>query len=237
MVTVQMWLTCCIGVVSGSAAEQQDMARSRLHKRYVKNPCSGVKSNPPLFTELLEFAGPGFAAFAVTRLGTRIAATQIAKWKPEFGKHAGALTSAGAFLVAWFLGHRWKAISKYHTPITVGAAIAALQSVIQLYIPKLGWMVADASPELASTAAGALAEPQPQSIARGELYPVQDDPNEYTYNEAYDAGRYSKTGHVPKQQPAGQSPPIIAQDDADPADLSLSDMIGSDNLGVFTQSN
>jgi hypothetical protein len=195
-----------------------------MHRRYVKNP--GPKSNPPLFTELLEFAGPGFGAFAATRLGTRIAATQVEKLKPSWGKHAGAVASVSAFLAAWFLGHRVKFLAKYHTPITVGAAIAMAQSLIQLYIPKLGWMVADATPELATSSS--LTSDASMLTAHSDLQPTDDDPNEFTFNDQFDAGRFSKINPIP-----GQSPPIAAQQDV--ADLAIDDAIGqSANLGVFS---
>lgn len=212
------------------------MARSRLHKRYVKNPCgSAFKSNPPLFTELLEFVGPGFAAFAATRFGTRIATTQVAKLKPNMGKHAGAGISVAAFLAAWFLGHKVKFLEKYHTPITVGAAIAALQSLIQLYIPKLGWMVADASPEIDAVAIAA-ATPRLAAV-NPNLQEVDDDPNEYTFNDSYDAGRYSK----PASGQPGQSPPIIGKktDQADIDDLSIDEAMSASLSGssLFSSRN
>lgn len=189
-----------------------------------------LKSNPPLFTELLEFVGPGFAAFAATRLGTRIATTQVAKLKPSMSKHAGAGISVAAFLAAWFLAHRVKFLEKYHTPITVGAAIAALQSLIQLYIPKLGWMVADASPEL-DAAAIAAATPQLAAV-NPDLQQVDDDPNEYTYNDSYDAGRYGKPSR-------GQSTPIMAKKpsaDPDIDDMTIDDAISGSLSGssLFT---
>ena len=135
---------------------------ARLHRRYKhrRSRRSGSdpapRRNPPLFADLAEWVGPGFAGFAATRFATRVAATQIAKRKPSWGKHVGAGVSVGAFLAAWFLAHRVRWLAKYHTPITVGAAIAALQSIIQLYIPRLGWMLADATPELAAGSANAL---------------------------------------------------------------------------------
>jgi len=204
--------------------------RSRLHKRYSKP--SGFKSNPPLFTDLAEFVGPGFASFALTRLATRVAATQIAKVKPNMGRHAGAAVSVGAFLAAWFLAHRVKVLEKYHTPVTVGAAIAALQSIVQLYMPKLGWMVADATPELDAQAIAA-ATPQLASV-NPNLQPVDDDPNEYTYNDSYDPGRYSKPG-------PGESPPIIGKRPAPQAsgdDLAIDDAVSSIAGGsIFSHQN
>jgi hypothetical protein len=167
----------------------------RLHRRYRKrrkNPEGGSpRANPPLIQELGEFIAPGFVGFAATRFGTRIAATQIAKRKPGWAKHAGAVASISAFLAAWLLAHRVKALAKYQMPIAVGAGLAALQSIIQLYIPKLGWIVADASPEMQAMPIATA----PAQLPAGLQY-VDEDPAHYTYNDAYDAGRYN-TGAAP----------------------------------------
>lgn len=212
---------------------------ARLHRRYKhrKNRRAGAdpapRRNPPLMSDLVEWVGPGFASFALTRFLTRVAATELEKRKPSWGKHAGAGVSVAAFLAAWFLGHRWKLLAKYHTPVTVGSAIAGLQSLIQLYLPKLGWMVADATPELDATATSQLSALQPQM----QLQPVNDDPNEYTYNDTYDPGRYGKpTGTVmspPFNPRGGVQVPAQAGDDL--SDLAIDDAIGqSGNLGVFS---
>jgi hypothetical protein len=200
------------------------MARSRSHRRYVRTGES--RHNPPLFTDIVEFVGPGFGGFAATRLLTRVASTQIAKHSPTWGKHAGAVASVGAFFAAWLLAHKWKWLERFHTPIVVGSAIAALQSLIQIYIPKLGWIVADASPEIgAAQAQKLLAEQSPTTQLN--LQPTDEDPNEFTFNDTYDAGRYSK----PAAQAAGPGGP--AQPDL--SDLAIDDAIGqSSNLGVFS---
>lgn len=154
-----------------------------------------------MIQELAEFIGPGFVAFAATRFGTRIAAQTIAKKKPAWGKHAGAIASVGAFVAAWLLAHRLKWLAKYHTPIAVGAGIAALQSLIQLYIPKLGWMVADASPELGTAVAQQqMTAAKPAALPAGLEY-IDEDPAAYAYNDSYDAGRYapSNSGLQPTQ--------------------------------------
>lgn len=201
------------------------MARSRLHRRYGKRKTRSApepRHNPPLLTDLVEWVGPGFGGFALTRLATRIAATQIAQRKPSWGKHVGAGVSIGAFLAAWFLAHRLKFLAKYHTPIVVGSAIAALQSIIQLYIPKLGWMVSDASPELAQAAIS----PAELQAAHLDLQPIDEDPNEFTYNDAFDAGRHSKL--------AATGPGGPAQHD-DVSDLAIDDAIGqTQQMGVFS---
>jgi hypothetical protein len=160
----------------------------RLHRRYRSRRSSSGESpsprrNPPLLVDLAEFIGPGFAAFAATRFGTRIATQMIAKHRPSWGKHAGALASIASFVAAWQLAHRVKMLEKYATPVAVGAGIAAAQSLIQLYIPQLGWMVSDASPTVAPAVAAA---PAPVQLPAG-LEPVDEDPAIYVDADAYDA--------------------------------------------------
>lgn len=206
----------------------------RLHRRYKRNPGSSApKANPPLVSEIGEFIIPGFAGFASTRLLTRIAATQVAKYKPELANHAGALTSIAAFLAAWFLAHRLKFTARYQQPLVVGAGLAAIQSLLQLYFPKLGWIVSDASPEIADAATAAqaaavtAAQPQLLTTPTGVQYRAQDvqavhvDPNEFTYDDSYDAGRMSR------------DPAAAQQSDADAlADLELDDSVPQ-AAGIF----
>src|SRR5262245_51488797 len=98
------------------------MRRTRVHKRYINKdkPRHRYQHNPPLLTDILEFVGPGFGSFAATRFLTRLATSQIAQRKPSWGKHAGALASAGSFFAAWFLGHKVRWLERWHTPIVVG---------------------------------------------------------------------------------------------------------------------
>jgi len=214
------------------------MARSRLHRRYVKN----YRPNPPLFTDVAQFVVPGFGGFAATRFLTRIAAVQVARRAPSWGKHAGAVASVSSFLAAWFLAHRWEWLKKHHTPIVVGSAIAAIQSLFQLYLPSVGWMISDASPELAASPSAQMAASD-QQLARMNLAPTDEDPNEFVYNDAFDAGRYSgrggrgsmKTGAIPAPQQGGGAGGGggDANDLPDPGDAALDDAIGQANLGVF----
>lgn len=216
---------------------------ARLHRRYRHKRTRSTsdpkpRRNPPIMSDLVEWVVPGFVGFAASRFVTRLASTQIAKRWPRLAKHAGALASVGSFLAAWYLGHRISAVAKYHTPVTVGSAIAAGQSILQIYLPGLGWMVSDATPDLAATSGMADIHQQQLAQQQVQLLPVDEDPNEYTYNDLYDPGRYAKTA-----PPAGQSPPIIAssataQASDDLSDLALDDALGqSANLGVFSATN
>jgi hypothetical protein len=213
---------------------------ARLHRRYGKrrkrSSEAAPRRNPPLLADLGEWVVPGFGGFAVARFATRIASTQVTKWKPSLGKHAGAGVSVAAFLAAWFLAHRVKWLAKYHTPVTVGAAIAALQSLIQIYLPQFGWMIADATPELAGSAASATTDQSPlAAVAHLNLQPSNDDPNEYTYNDSFDAGRYSPQTGGAAGSASGQAPPA-GKDDL--SDLEIDDAIGQNqNLGVFSTTN
>jgi hypothetical protein len=180
--------------------------RRRLHTRYKRNPSSSApRHNPPLLAEVGAFILPGFAGFAATRFLTRIAATQVAKVKPNMGKHAGVLTSTAAFLAAWFLAHRIKWIAQYQQPIVVGAGLAAIQSILQLYFPTLGWIVSDATPELAAPTLAETSQmvtaPNGQQYRMSDLTDLDDDPNEFTYNDSYDAGRMSRE---PQQSGGGE---------------------------------
>jgi hypothetical protein len=215
------------------------MARSRMHRRYVKQ----LKNNPPIFTEVLEFAVPGFGGFAATRLVTRIAMTQISQRAPSWGKHAGAVASIGSFLAAWFLANKVRWLERWHTPLVVGSAIAAAQSLLQIYAPNvLGWIVSDATPDVTAAAQSAISAPD-QQLAQLQLQPTNEDPSQFVYNDSYDAGRYSgshgpssmKVGAAVPPSPSGQAQ--TADQAADPSDLAIDDALGAANLGVFANAN
>lgn len=215
------------------------MARKRrLHKRYgVKkrresNPSRAPRKNPPLLSEIGEFVLPGFAGFAATRMLTRMASVQIAKRKPAWAKHAGAIASIGSFVAAWLGANRVKLLEKHHTPIVVGSAIAAIQSLIQLYVPMLGWVISDATPEITVERTAAIAAPpNPMQIAAASrLQPVNDDPDWYTFDDKYDANRYAQETGAPPPAPSSAGTKQQAED-ALLADLQLDDSAAS--LGVF----
>lgn len=215
------------------------MAR-RFSKRYRRKrrsdgESSGYKRNPPLMTDVFEWIAPGFAGFAAARFGTRLAASAISKRKPSLGRHAGGAAAVLAFLAAWYLSGRWKAISKYQMPLVVGSGIAAIQSLLQLYIPKLGWTVAYSTPEIT--------EPAQQPLPEGSEVLEDEDPNLYTYDDRYDSGRMGPAQHrADRRAAAAGSPATHAQAQVQAEEDLLQDLFSSDddavgqtvNMGVFT---
>jgi len=212
----------------------------RRHPKKTGEP----KRNPPLGRDVLEYIVPGFAAFAIDRFVTRVAAVQIAKRWPRYAKHAGAIAAIGTFGAAWFGAHRVKFLEKYHHPIVIGSGLAAIQSLIQLYMPKLGWMISDCSPELAAgkaappkqISAAAAAALLPHSTAAAAA-PVpagfrETSANEwFSYNDSFDAGGYKGKTAAPDPSPLTSSFPDDQQ-----IDELLSGDDGSGGAGIFSPS-
>jgi hypothetical protein len=197
------------------------------------------KRNPPLATDVMEYLVPGFAAFVLDRFVTRFAAAQIAKRWPKLSKHAGAIAAVGTFGAAWFGAHRVKYLEKYHHPIVIGAGLAAAQSLVQLYLPKLNALIGDPMPpqaqqplltaNVARQLAPAPAVPQPPQQVPPGFKPTTA--NEwYTYNDSYDAGSY-------KGKVEAAPPPTPGEQPADDMDISSlldnSDLqLGNEDMGL-----
>ncbi len=210
------------------------MARRRLQKRYNnrRNRSSGepaYRRNPGELMEIVGTVLPGFGGFAATQLLTRMATVQTARRKPSWAKHVGALVSVGSVALSWWGAPKVKQLEKHSTAITIGAAIAAMKSIIQLYIPKLGWMLGDPTPEAADMAIPAT---QQQQIAAtvSKLTPIDDDPAFYTFDDKYDAGLYANQTGAPSPAPSSAATKA-AKEDQILADLNLDD---SSNLGIFS---
>lgn len=185
------------------------MARSRLARRArharrngkkTSPSSSPAKRNPPTLNDMAGMVLPSFGAYGGTRLIGRITQVQVAKRWPRWAKHAAALSSLVSFGAAWVLAHRVKAVARYHTPIVIGAGVASLQTLVQTYLPWLGWMTADVQPGDLKLAAPAQ-RTQPQMTASGGMgmgHTIFDEadamsdhgaPEWGTYNDAFDQGR------------------------------------------------
>lgn len=192
------------------------LARRLRKKNARKNP--SPRHNPPLIMDVLEMAGPAAGGFIATRGLTKLGMAIVEKKWPSKSKHVGAAVSVAAFLASWFLGHRVKFLQKYHVPITAGAAIASGINLVQIYIPKLGWFFGDPTKMTAGSPA-ALTTAAPKALPE-HLEEIDEDPQFYTWNDKYDAGRVGQN----------QAADPKASDQPDPiADL----MSNEDDLGVF----
>ena len=106
-------------------------------------PRSNPRENPPIWTDAWEIVVPGVAAYTGTRLAGRIAYSLARKKSPNLAKHVGPLVSLAVAAAGWFLVHKIDSLKKYHTPVVVGASIAAVQGILQTYIPQYGWILND----------------------------------------------------------------------------------------------
>lgn len=182
------------------------------------------KRNPPLATDVVEYMLPGFAAFVASRVATRMVTSQIARRYPSMVKHTGAIAAVGTFAAAWLGAHRVKALAKYHHPIVIGTALAAAQSLVQIYLPGLSKLIGDPLPtELPAPTSRPAAT---QQIAEAPV-PTGFTPttaNEwYRYNDAFDAGSYKGKVEVPSAQ---ASPPPTS----DPEESQISDLLDNSDL-------
>lgn len=192
------------------------LARRLRNKRARK---SSARHNPPLFMDMVEQALPAGAGFIATRGMAKIGMAAVEKRWPSKSKHVGAAISVASFVAAWFLGHKVKFLQKYHVPITAGSFIAAGLNLLQIYVPKIGWLFGDPT----KATAGGIAAPMQQSALPSNLEPIDDDPTLYTWNDSYDAGRRAQGQNLAPGQPAATSSDPIA-------DLMNED----DDMGVFS---
>jgi hypothetical protein len=219
---------------------------AKFRRRHAKKNPGEPKRNGPIGSDIVEYIAPGFAAFAATRFLTRVAAVQISKRWPKYAKHAGAIASVGSFAAAWLGAHKVKYLEKYHHPIVVGSGLAAIQSLIQLYLPMVGWMVSDASPELgaakaSSAVAGGIVATSSllpsMSAAQAQAAPpvpdgfTQTDANTwFSYNDSYDAGGYRGQAKAPPPSPMTSAAP----DDQQIDDLLDDGSDDSNSMGSFS---
>jgi hypothetical protein len=204
------------------------LAKFRRRNRETK-PKNNPRSNPPIGTDVVEYIIPGFAAFAATRLVARVASSQLAKRYPKHAKHAGAIASICSFAAAWLGAHRVKFLEAYHHPIVVGSGLAAIQSLVQIYLPKLGWILGDPSTTQEPKQLAAQANQARMAPAGADQQVIPDGFKEttaaewYTYNDAFDAGSYKgkpEASREPAPAPI-QEPDTQISDLLDNSDLNL----------------
>jgi hypothetical protein len=101
------------------------------------------KKNPGILEDTWDLVLPGFATYAATRLAGRVAYKMAVKRSPKLAKHVGALTPSLVAGLTWFAVHKIDRLDKYHHGAVIGSCIAAAQSLIQTYVPQVGWLLND----------------------------------------------------------------------------------------------
>lgn len=129
-------------------AAKKGLARYRS-KKNPSSPIGAVMSMVPsmggLKTQLATFVGPAAGGYIATRVVNRMARTSLAQRFPRVGRHSGPLASLFALALIYVTAKKWSKIQRYQTPIVAGATIAAVQAIIETYLPKLSWLF-DANP-------------------------------------------------------------------------------------------
>lgn len=169
----------------------------RLARKYRRRHRSSGQPtpNPGLSRDFMDLVLPGFASFAAARFTTRMVTLAIAKKWPKLAHHAGAIASVGVFAGGYYGAHKISALSKYHEGIMLGTGVATMATLLQTYVPAMGWIIAEVAP----------AELAPPAPAAGEL---ADDEWGYA-NDAFDGGRYQAP--VAKVIPAGAGVPMSSR--------------------------
>lgn len=199
------------------------------------------------WVETGKLVGVAFGGFAAGRLATRIVAVQVAKRKPTWAKHAGVAANALTFAAALFAARRWSKTKPYEMPLVLGTGLSLLQTVLQTYFPKLGWMVAETTPEQIAEASGQ-GQQLPGAQTTGYLPDddgdVGDGGDWSDFNDAYDQGRFARSAQPGNQPPPAPRPPQPVQtqsdvhqegggiDDSDVDDV-LTDLNDDEGGGVF----
>ncbi len=164
-------------------ASKGSLAANRRRRRARKNPDGAPArgnpaANPPIASDFTHVLLPGFAAYAATRVLTRIVYTFVQKRWPKLGKHAAAAAGAASFAGVWFFAHKVKKLAPYHDGVVMGSGVAALHGAAQCYLPKkYSWLLADCQPEDVAPLPAAAQQP----LVSAPSAPAGD---EYSYLEA-----------------------------------------------------
>lgn len=89
----------------------------------------------------------GFGGYAINRLVSRAVYSLVLKRQPRLAAHTLVGASALAVVGTYFISKYWRKVSDYHEHASIGSSIALLQAIMRTYVPRLGWVVSDVSPE------------------------------------------------------------------------------------------
>lgn len=122
------------------------MAKSKL-ARYKSKRKAKVNPQKKEAIEAAANVGAGFAGYATTRMISRLAYSQAVRRSPGSAPHVHVAASLAGAAGVYFGSKYWGKVDEYHEAASIGAGIALIQAAFQTYMPKLGWIVGDVSPE------------------------------------------------------------------------------------------
>jgi hypothetical protein len=146
----------------------------RSRKRQAKRngaELAGDKAIGDVTSKLL----PGVGAYAATRVAGRIAYNLTKKRSPAMARHAGPLGSMAVAASTWFFADKFKVTKEYSEAMVIGSAIAAAQSVLQMYIPQWAWVMDDYHMEAINGAKTPTNAPEISEKGDGSLSGFFDD--------------------------------------------------------------
>lgn len=117
---------------------------------------------------------PGLAGYTGARVAGRIG-YQIARRKSVgLAKHVGPWTSVAVALATFWATGKFTQLKPYREGAVIGASIAAVQGLLQTYVPQWSWILNDyhlndALPQAPAANKGATPEPKVRYISPGEI--------------------------------------------------------------------
>lgn len=106
-----------------------------------KNPEGGLFKSD-ILESAITYVAPAATGYIVTRSAGRLATNTIGrKIKSENGLKMLKLGSnAAAFVLLWILAENVQRLRKYKSGVIAGSGIAAIQTFIELVLPKFAWL-------------------------------------------------------------------------------------------------
>lgn len=213
------------------------MAKKSKLAKYKAKRKAKAKSNPEK-KQVMEFGanvGAGFAGYAATRFISRVAYSQALKRFPKASSHVHVAASALGAAGVYFGSKHWEKVDEYHEAAAIGAGIALLQTTMQTYLPKFGWLVSDVS-EDQYTRKKKVKRTLPEANLDTLLPPEEPDalPEASDNLGAFDLDALLASDNSIEAVEIGQAPPV-----EDPSSnlsddmLLVSDDYGSDPLAEY----
>lgn len=127
-------------------AKRKSSFKRLTGRRRNPNGTLAATSSPSITENLVDLAKPiafGLASYTGVRLTGRIAFRLARKKSPGLARHLGPWASVAAALGAWAAAEKLESLQGNKTEIVIGAGIAAVQGLLQTYIPQYAWIMND----------------------------------------------------------------------------------------------